>query len=215
MLTSHYTLDAGNPAARREIAALADLIGAVRLPTGAHRRAAGTDALTDLLIFRRRQPHSPPRSTEWQTTRPSTSTVGRVRINSYLADHPDRILGELALGHGMYGSDTLLVRPRGALDTLPAQLHDVLSTVRREARADGLTFAPSVDTSSGPTRQSATDVSRAAPGQRASGTGTSPSSATERSPSWATASTSPSTCPGRTAPSCDSSSGCATARESS
>ena len=49
---------------------LADLIGAVRLPTGAHRRAAGTDALTDLLIFRRRQPHSPPRSTEWQTTQP-------------------------------------------------------------------------------------------------------------------------------------------------
>ena len=37
----------------------------------------------------------------------------------------------------MYGADTLLVRPRGALDTLPAQLHDALSTVLREARADG------------------------------------------------------------------------------
>ncbi len=162
LLTSHYTLDAANPAARREIAQLADLIGAVRLPTGAHRRAAGTDALTDLLIFRRRQPQSPPRSTEWQTTQLVDVDGRAVRINSYLADHPDRILGELAVGHGMYSSDALLVRPRGALDTLPAQLHDVLCTVVREARADGLTFAPSADTSSGPTRQSATDVSPAA-----------------------------------------------------
>ena len=162
VLTSHYTLDAGNPAARREIAALADLIGAVRLPSGALRRAAGTDALTDLLIFRRRPPHSPPGSTEWQTTQLVDVDGREVRINSYLADHSDRILGELAIGHGMYGSDTLLVRPRGALDTLPAQLHDVLATVLREARADGLTFAPSVDTSSGPSGESATDVSRAA-----------------------------------------------------
>ena len=38
VLSSHYTLDAGNPAARREMSALADLIGAVRLPTGAHYR---------------------------------------------------------------------------------------------------------------------------------------------------------------------------------
>ncbi len=42
VLTSRYTLDASNPAARREMHALADLLGAVRLPSGAHRRAAGT-----------------------------------------------------------------------------------------------------------------------------------------------------------------------------
>jgi len=50
VLTSRYTLDAGNPAARREISGMADLLGAIRLPSGAHRRAAGTDALTDLLV---------------------------------------------------------------------------------------------------------------------------------------------------------------------
>ena len=54
VLTSHYTMDAQNPAARRAMHELADLLGAVRLPTGAHRRAAGTDAVTDLLVFRRR-----------------------------------------------------------------------------------------------------------------------------------------------------------------
>lgn len=41
VLTSQYTMDAQNPGARREMAMLADLVGAVRLPSGAHRRTAG------------------------------------------------------------------------------------------------------------------------------------------------------------------------------
>ena len=60
MITSRYTMDARNPAARREIAALADLAGAVRLPSGAHQRQPGTEVITDLLIFRRREPGRPP-----------------------------------------------------------------------------------------------------------------------------------------------------------
>ena len=38
VITSRYTMDSRNPAARREIANLADLVGAVRLPSGAHLR---------------------------------------------------------------------------------------------------------------------------------------------------------------------------------
>ena len=37
VLTSHFTMDAQNPGARREMNDLADLVGAARLPTGAHR----------------------------------------------------------------------------------------------------------------------------------------------------------------------------------
>ena len=48
-------MDSRNPAARREIAGLADLVGAVRLPSGAHQKAAGTSVVTDLLILRRRR----------------------------------------------------------------------------------------------------------------------------------------------------------------
>lgn len=51
VLTSRYTMDARNPAVRREIAALADLAGAVRLPSGAHQKAAGTGVVTDLLVL--------------------------------------------------------------------------------------------------------------------------------------------------------------------
>ena len=60
VVTSRYTMDARNPAARREIASLADLTGAVRLPSGAHQQAAGTKVITDLLIFRRREPGRDP-----------------------------------------------------------------------------------------------------------------------------------------------------------
>ena len=88
VLSSHYTLDAANPAARREMSALADLVGAVRLPTGAHRRAAGTDALMDLLILRRRHPDEPARETSWENTRLVDVDDRQVRINSYLAEHP-------------------------------------------------------------------------------------------------------------------------------
>ncbi|MDQ1538468.1 MAG: hypothetical protein QOE58_2861, partial [Actinomycetota bacterium] len=51
VMTSRFTLDARNPAARREMAERADLLGAVRLPAGALRAAAGTDAVTDVVIL--------------------------------------------------------------------------------------------------------------------------------------------------------------------
>jgi hypothetical protein len=56
VLTSRYTMDSVKPAARQDIAAQADLIGAVRLPSQAFSRVAGTEVVTDLLIFRRREP---------------------------------------------------------------------------------------------------------------------------------------------------------------
>jgi len=53
VLTSHWTMDATNPAARREIAGLGELVAAVRLPSTAHQKAAGTTVLSDLLVLRR------------------------------------------------------------------------------------------------------------------------------------------------------------------
>ncbi|WP_147915223.1 hypothetical protein [Ruania zhangjianzhongii] len=73
VLTSRYTMDATNPAARREMNAMGDLVGAVRLPTGAHQRAAGTEAVTDLVILRRRMPGEPKRDTSWETVTPVPS----------------------------------------------------------------------------------------------------------------------------------------------
>ena len=109
VLSSRYTLDAGNPAARREMNELGELLGAIRLPTGAHRRAAGTDALTDLLIFRRRPADTEALSESWITTQTLAIDGGEAQINAHFIEHPDRVLGQLELAHGMYGAQTLTV----------------------------------------------------------------------------------------------------------
>ncbi len=128
VLSSAFTLDAQNPAARREMAQSADLLGAVRLPTGAHRRAAGTDALTDVLIFRRRLPGEEPLDQEWVETAPVELNGAQGRMNAYFLDHPARMLGEPMIGNGMYGSATLTVRAedlKATGDRLREQLADI------------------------------------------------------------------------------------------
>src|SRR3546814_4709330 len=55
VISSAFTADAADPRARKEMAEQADLIGAVRLPTGAFARVAGTEVVTDVLVFRVRE----------------------------------------------------------------------------------------------------------------------------------------------------------------
>ena len=122
LLTSRYTLDARNPSARHDMSDLGDLLAAVRLPTGAHRRMAGTDALTDLLVFRRRQPGTAPTtSTSWLRTREIDLAGGSQRVNEHFIEHPDHVLGELTVGHGMYGAQTL--RVKGTVDPAVVAQH--------------------------------------------------------------------------------------------
>jgi N12 class adenine-specific DNA methylase len=141
MLTSHWTMDAENPAARREIGELADLVGAVRLPTGAHRRAAGTEAITDLLVLRRRVPGAEPRTAGWDTVTPVTIDGRTIRINDYFATYrPDHVLGEMSIGQGMYNAETL--RVTADLETVADRLGEALSDLTGSAAQRGLTFQP-------------------------------------------------------------------------
>ena len=118
VLTSRYTMDARNPAARREIANLADLVGALRLPGGAHQRAAGTGVVTDLLILRRREPGRDPDPTAWEQARLTDLDGAQVPVNEYFHDHPEMVLGTLGAVGGAYRADDLTVTPAG--DTVAA-----------------------------------------------------------------------------------------------
>ena len=129
VLSSRYTLDAANPAARREMSALADLVGAVRLPSDAHRRVAGTGAVTDLLVFRRRPRDVEADDDSWVRTELVDLDGERLRLNRYLVAHPDRVLGQLRAGHGLYGGAEMLVDGETAASTLAA-------SIRRAAVAD-------------------------------------------------------------------------------
>ena len=134
VLTSHYTLDAQNPAARREIADLADLIGAVRLPTGAHRVHAGTDVVTDLLVLRRREAGADPAGDAFEQTRTVQVQGGELAVNEYFLAHPDHVGGTLTAAHGQYRNDELRVVPgdRATADYLAATV-DELTALAREA----------------------------------------------------------------------------------
>jgi adenine-specific DNA methylase len=53
-VTSRWTMDKADPTPRTYIASMADLRGAVRLPEGVMRAAAGTDVVVDILFFQKR-----------------------------------------------------------------------------------------------------------------------------------------------------------------
>ncbi|MGA2455025.1 MAG: helicase-related protein [Solirubrobacteraceae bacterium] len=139
VLTSHFTMDAQNPGARREMGELADLLGAVRLPTGAHRRAAGSDVVTDLLILRRREPDRPPAGEQWETVVPITVDGRPMKLNTYFDAHPEHMLGQLGISRGMHGADTLTIT--GNLDDLEDELADTLDRITLAARREGLVMS--------------------------------------------------------------------------
>lgn len=139
VLTSHYTMDSQNPGARRAMSELADLLGAVRLPNGAHQRAAGTTVLTDLLLFRRRLPGEKPQLMEWENVVPIQLDGHEVKINSYFDAHPEHVLGEIGAGTGTFGAPML--RVDGNLDSLESDLEQALDQIVWVARRDGLTMS--------------------------------------------------------------------------
>lgn len=158
VLSSHYTMDAQNPGARREMGLLADLVGAVRLPTGAHRRTAGTEAITDLLIFRRRAPGEPAADNLWERVTPVSIEGQDLKINAYFDQHPEHVLGQVGTEHGMYGSESL--RVTGQLETLEADLGDVLDQITFTARRAGLTMTEPIEAAPRPVAATGTAPDR-------------------------------------------------------
>jgi N12 class adenine-specific DNA methylase len=141
VLTSRYTLDATNPAARREMATLADLVGAVRLPSGAHRRAAGTEVVTDLLLLRRRASADAPRGFAFERSLPAgIDGAPELRVNEYFLDNPDHVLGRLCSDHADLGRIELSVRGDLAAG---AALRNALTSIVERARGANLLMQPS------------------------------------------------------------------------
>jgi N12 class adenine-specific DNA methylase len=132
LLTSRYTLDSHGAAARKQMAEMGDLVGAVRLPTGSHSRTAGTDVIEDILIFRRREPGADPlTSQDWVTSHKQDINGFQIEVNDYFTNHPGNVLGEATAEAGRYGSGSLIVKGNGDLaDTLPAALERITEAAR-------------------------------------------------------------------------------------
>jgi len=104
-LTSRFTLDSQGDSARVEMHEMADLIGAVRLPVGAHRRVAGTDALTDVVVLRRRDGAPPSPAAPWVRSARVEIDGEQAFLNNYFAEHPDHVAGTLSIANGQYARD--------------------------------------------------------------------------------------------------------------
>ncbi|MGH3680968.1 MAG: helicase-related protein, partial [Natronosporangium sp.] len=139
VFTSRYTMDATDTPVRDRLYAFADLVGAVRLPSGAHRKAAGTDVVTDLLILRRREPGRTPAADTWLHTTPVEVDGHRIPINQFFVDHPELVLGELTAGSGPYGEAELSVDGPADASLL---LAEAVNRIVTGARARQLTWTP-------------------------------------------------------------------------
>ncbi|NMD58313.1 helicase-related protein [Tsukamurella columbiensis] len=150
VLTSKGTMDAGGPkarAARQAIHDKADLVGAVRLPTGAFRRVAGTEVVTDVLIFRRRELDLPvPAEPAWLDTvdlpvRDRDGEQVDLPINRYFVDHPQNVLGQLRADRGLYREGELTVSSSSSPEQVSVELGARLRQIVTDAkdRGHGLT----------------------------------------------------------------------------
>lgn len=136
VLTSTFTMDAQNPAARQEMQSKADLIGAVRLPAGTHRRSAGTEVVTDLLILRRRVDDQEPEPFTWEQVRGVDVDGHDHRVNEYFLDNPHLVLGELSTTSTQWRDGlTVVAKDLGRVDV---DLRDALERIVAEAHDHGL-----------------------------------------------------------------------------
>lgn len=144
-VTSTGTLDKADATAREQIARAADLVAAIRLPEGAFRADAGTDVVADILFFRKRKTGEDPGDPAWLDLAEvdvgagdgndtgAASERSTVRVNRWLAEHPDMVLGRHAITSGPFGDTTtclplaggdLPVRLADAIGRLPEGLYD-------------------------------------------------------------------------------------------
>jgi N12 class adenine-specific DNA methylase len=164
VVTSRYTLDKLDPAARQAIGERADFVGAVRLPGTAHEAEAGTRVVTDVLVLRARPAGEPARhALGWDDPPEAVARWGGeplaepVRVSRYFVEHPDQVLGTITVGSGLYGVE---LRVEGDGSDLAAELPSALARVAEQSvpspalGADGpfgdplaLVAAPAAETS--------------------------------------------------------------------
>ena len=129
-VTSRYTMDAKDSAARKYIAQRADLLGAIRLPNNAFKANAGTEVVSDILFLQKRDR---PIDIEPDWVHLGENEDG-FAINRYFLDNPEMVLGRQTSESTQYGRQDFTVAPIEGAD-LAAQLHAAVQSIGGEYRA--------------------------------------------------------------------------------
>lgn len=152
-VTSRYTLDKASPAVRELLAEQADFVGALRLP-GEAFKDQGTEVVTDIVFLRKKPLDRAAEAPEWADERwlgasDAALEGGEIRLNDYFQAHPERVLGRMSVGQGMYHNQDLRVRSDGelaaalhaAVDGLPENIctrrSEPLAAAARISAAEG------------------------------------------------------------------------------
>ncbi|MFX4293630.1 DEAD/DEAH box helicase family protein [Streptomyces bohaiensis] len=140
-ITSTYTLDRLDPAARERIHQVADFLGAVRLPARTHRAAAGTDVVTDVVLFRRRHEGAEPARDDWLTsTRQEIEGQDKlIGLNFYFTAHPEHLLGDLTVRSGPWGPQLTVI---STSTDIAADLERALLSIADQAVLSGRGMEP-------------------------------------------------------------------------
>ncbi len=109
VVTSKGTMDKQNYNARKYIAERAELVGAIRLPNTAFKQTAGTEAVADILFFKKREEFvsASIEDTEWLNI---GKTEEGYEINQYFITHSEMVLGTLVKEKGLYGAEDVTVK---------------------------------------------------------------------------------------------------------
>ena len=130
-VTSRYTMDAKDSAARKYIAQRADFLGAIRLPNNAFRANAGTDVVSDIIFLQKRD-RPIEIEPDWVHTgiwrNPGANADG-FSINQYFIDHPEMVLGRQTSESTQYGRQDFTVAPVEGAD-LAEQLSGAIRNIR-------------------------------------------------------------------------------------
>ncbi|MFQ9831060.1 MAG: SNF2-related protein [Oscillospiraceae bacterium] len=130
-VTSRYTMDAKDSAARKYIAQRADFLGAIRLPNNAFKANAGTDVVSDIIFLQKRD-RPVEIEPDWVHTgiwrNPGANADG-FAINQYFIDHPEMVLGRQTSESTQYGRQDFTVAPIEGAD-LAEQLSGAIRNIR-------------------------------------------------------------------------------------
>ena len=124
-VTSRYTMDAKDSAARKYIAQRADFLGAIRLPNNAFKANAGTDVVSDIIFLQKRDR---PIEIEPDWVHLGENADG-FAINRYFIDHPEMVLGRQTSESTQYGRQDFTVAPIEGAD-LAEQLSGAIRNIR-------------------------------------------------------------------------------------
>ncbi|MCW2275152.1 PLxRFG domain-containing protein [Rhodoblastus acidophilus] len=102
-ITSSGTMDKQAVRIRANLAKKAELVAAIRLPSGAFEEYAGTKVVTDIVILKKRPQELSlvPEDANWlKTVQVDTPSGQKVSINEYYVKNPQNVIGTTDFGHG-------------------------------------------------------------------------------------------------------------------